>query len=156
MTIRNTRLLVIDTSVVCAAGQTEHPVSSACREVLYAVLNICHQAAVTTTMQKEWKDHMSHVSVRWRSSMTARKKLKTNFQPEKVFLDCSQLTDGDRHTIEEDWHVLEAALSADRVIITHDDSFRRALEKTRKGARLLNSIAWIDPMANGLESVRSL
>jgi rRNA-processing protein FCF1 len=156
MTTRNKRLLVIDTSVVCAAGQTEHPISSACREILYAVLNICHHAAVTTSMQKEWKDHMSHVSILWRSSMHVRKKLKTNFQPEKVFLDCSQLSDGDRHTIEKDWHMLEAALSADRVILTRDNSFRRALEKTPQGARLLSSITWIDPMANGLESVRSL
>ena len=51
MTVKKSRLLVIDTSVVCSAGETKHGESTACREARLAILerinsNRCWMAGV--------------------------------------------------------------------------------------------------------------
>jgi hypothetical protein len=47
------RRLIIDASVMRSAGETEHPVSKACRNTLFEVLKICHKVAVTTELLEE-------------------------------------------------------------------------------------------------------
>ena len=43
MANQGSRRLVIDADVVHSAGETEHPVSSACRRFLETVLDVGHQ-----------------------------------------------------------------------------------------------------------------
>jgi predicted nuclease of predicted toxin-antitoxin system len=88
--------------------------------------------------------------------MTARKKTPKRETPVAVNLDTTGMTDADRETIEKDHHLLQAALSADRIIVTRDDSFRRALGKTPQGAQLLRSIRWINPVKNATEEFKHL
>ncbi len=68
------RLFVIDTSVAKAAGETDHPVSKACRDFMRAMLDICHRMVMTSEISAEWNRRQSHYARKWRAAMVARKK----------------------------------------------------------------------------------
>lgn len=151
-----TRLLVVDASVVQSAGETEHPVSSSCRECLEAIRHICHRVALTPDMWKEWDRHMSRFSRKWRRSMAARRKPLQTVVAADIVLDKTELSERDQKAIEKDWCLLEAASSADRVIITRDDALRSALSKTTEGMRLRESFKWINPVTDGATALQNL
>ena len=155
MTPRGSRLLVIDASVMQSAGETDHPVSSACRKALLAVLEICHRVATTERMRSEWEEHMSRFSRKWLRSMAAHRKSPQNLNPPQIRLDTTGLSNGDCAAIEKDLHVIAAALSADRIVITRDEAIRVTLGKTHQGANLVKSIYWINPI-NQLNLIESL
>ena len=150
-----TRLLVVDASVVCAAGETEHPISSSCRKSLEAIRRICHRVAVTPAIQEEWKNPMSRFSRKWYCSMAARKKLQL-VASAKIVLDTAGLSEGDREAIEKDRCLLEAAFSADYVIVTRDDALRAVLAKTPQGPRIGKRIKWINPVTEGEAALENL
>lgn len=156
MTATNTHLLVVDASVVQSAGETEHPVSSACRNCLLAIRDICHRVAVTDPIREEWNNHMSRFSWKWRRSMAARRKPLQVVNPTQVDLDTSSLSDKERVAVEKDRCLLEAALSADCVIVTRDDALRIALAKTQQGMQLLATITWINPVTDGVAALENL
>jgi hypothetical protein len=149
MTARRSILLVIDASVMQAAGETAHPVSSTCRDALLAILEICHKVATTEKIRDEWKEHMSRFSRKWLHSMAAHRKYPHDVNPDKIVLDTTGLPDEDCAAIEKDLHLIEAAFSADRIIVTRDDALRAALAKTRKGVHVVKSIRWINPINEG-------
>ena len=151
-----TRLLVVDASIVQSAGETEHPVSSSCRNCLEAIRRICHRVAVTPDIRDEWDRHMSRFSRKWRRSMAARRKPLQVVNPTEVDLDTSSLSDKERVAVEKDRCLLEAALSADCVIVTRDDAFRNALAKTPQGVDLLTRITWINPVFGGVNALQGL
>ena len=156
MRARKNRLLVIDASVVQSAGETQHPESSACRETLLAVLRICHRVVLTEAIRDEWKRHMSRFSRKWQLSMTARKKILHDEDPAEVNVDTAGLLDADRDTIEKDLCLVNAALAADRIIVTRDDTLKQALAKTREGARLLRTIKWLNPVTDRAAAIENL
>ena len=53
MANQGSRRLVIDADVVHSAGETEHPVSSACRRFLETVLDVGHQVVMTDAIMAE-------------------------------------------------------------------------------------------------------
>jgi len=55
------------------------------------------------------------------------------------------LTPGEVDALDKDRHLLEAALMADRAIVTRDTKIKSVLAKTPKGARLMRDIQWINP-----------
>ena len=138
------RLLVIDANILRSAGETEHPVSSACRNFLNRVLEICDRMVLTQQIHKEWKEHASRFSRKWRRSMAARRKT-VKVSPKEVPLNKTSLSDKDCDIIEKDWHLVEAAFAADGIIVTRDKEFRRVLEKTEHGGRL-KCIKWVNPV----------
>ncbi len=150
------RLVVVDASVVRAAGETEHPVSSACRDSLEAIRKICHRAVVTSPIREEWRRHMSKFSRKWYRAMAARRKLPTNINPSALKLRWDAYSDSARAAIEKDAGLLEAALEADKVIITLDVSLREALRERRDGAALEQSIRWIHPVTDGVAAISAL
>ena len=149
-----TRRLVVDTSVMQAAGETQHPVSSACRVCLEEIRRICHRVAVTPAIQGEWKSHMSRFSRKWYASMTARRKLSVVPNPPHVHLDVSGLSNSEKRAVEKDRFLLEAALSADCLIVTRDTAFRAAIAKTPEGRSLNRRITWIDPLVDGVQELK--
>ena len=151
-----TRLLVVDSSVIRSAGETDHRVSSSCRACLEKIRLICHRVATTADLQDEWRRHMSRFSRKWRRSMCARKKPLQVINPTCVPLDGIGLTEGDQRAIEKDRCLLEAALSADRVIVTRDRSLQVALAKTRRGKHVMEQITWIDPVDDGAAAIEGL
>ena len=156
MTVRTSRLLVIDASVMRSAGETEDPVSRACREALLVILRVCHRVATTDTIHDEWKSHMSRFARKWLCSMAAHRKPSERVNPADVSVDTAEWSDPDRRLVEKDLRLIEAALSADRIIVTRDDAFRRVLAKTPKGTRLLESITWVNPVLDGSATLENL
>lgn len=150
------RLLVVDASVVRSAGESEHPVSSSCRNCLEAIRHICHRVAVTPPIQVEWNNHMSRFSRKWRRSMAARRKPLQPVTGVEIALDSAGLCEGDRQAIEKDRCLLEAAFAADHVIVTRDNALRSALSKTPKGTKLMARITWINPVTDGVTALENL
>ena len=150
------RLVVVDASVVRAAGETEHPVSSACRNCLEAIRSICHRVALTEPIREEWGRHMSRFSRKWRRSMAARQKPITVLKPNQLELRWNAYSDAARAAIEKDKGLLEAALASDRVIISLDDSLRRALSEHRDGEALLRDVRWLHPVMDGVAAIHAL
>jgi rRNA-processing protein FCF1 len=150
------RLVVVDASVVRAAGETDHPVSSACRACLEAIRTICHRVALTEPIREEWRRHMSRFSRKWQRSMAARRKLPTTVVPQPLALRWDAYSDAAREAIEKDKGLIEAALATDRIIITRDDSLRAALDERRDGQALLRDVRWINPVTDDLEELQAL
>ena len=138
------RVLVIDASVTQSAGETDHPVSKACREFLNDVLTICHHAAVTPELHAEWKHHRSRFSLGWRSAMAARRKLDRIVPAPnaelRAYIDRRITNPDDRAAIEKDLHLVEAALIADKVIVSRDDKARGLFSLP-----MLQTLTWINP-----------
>lgn len=156
MTKIRRRLLVVDASVVSSAGETDHPISSSCRDCLSAILNICHKVAATPAILEEWNRHISRFSRKWCRSMSAHRKPLQSVEPATVAIDLSAYTDSAREQIEKDLCLLEAALAADKIIVTRDDSLKRALAQRPDGKALLKSIKWINPVTDGAKAIESL
>lgn len=150
------RLVIVDASVVRAAGETEHPVSSACRGCLLAILDICHRVGITSESSDEWKRHMSQFSRKWRRSMAARRKAPTTVERVNAPLQLHNYTEKARAAIEKDRHLLEAALAADRIIVTLDESLKSALQQCPDGIALLKTIRWIHPVVDGRRALETL
>jgi rRNA-processing protein FCF1 len=88
--------------------------------------------------------------------MTARRKISQFEDPVEVNVDMAGLSHADRDAIEKDLCLIKAALAADGIIVTRDDSLQRALAKTRDGARLLRTIKWLNPVTDGKAAIESL
>lgn len=156
MTKIRSRLLVVDASVVRSAGETKHPMSSSCRDCLDAILDICHRVAVTPAMLEEWKRHMSWYSRTWRHSMAAHRKPLQSVEPADVPINLSAYTGSTGAQIAKDMCLLEAALGAGKIIVTRDDSLKKALAQRSDGKALLKSIKWINPLADGAAALEAL
>jgi rRNA-processing protein FCF1 len=142
------KLLVVDTCVLRAAGESGHPVASACREYLSAILRICHRTALSKALQKEWRRHMNSMSAKWLTSMFARRKIQW-ITPSPLKYDAHGLSKSDRAEVEKDCPLMEAALAADRIIVTNDKELDRILTKTAAGIRLREQFRWLYPQENG-------
>jgi hypothetical protein len=142
----NSRLLIVDACVVRSAGETQHPVSSACRQCLQEILAICHRVAVTEKILAEWNRHMSRFSRKWRRSMAARKKPLYKIHPKAISLDLNLFSSSAQTLIKKDLHLLEASNAADHIIVSRDDSLKTALNETPQGIGLLKSFQWINPV----------
>jgi len=148
--------LVVDASVVHAAGETAHPVSSSCRDCLETIRHVCHRVAVTARMRDEWNRHMSRFSRKWLRSMAARRKPLQSIAGIGVDIRLDGLSTKEREAILKDRCLLEAAAASDHVIVTLDDALRQALAKTRQGARLAASIRWVNPVHDGVGVLKTL
>lgn len=142
------KLLVVDASVARAAGNSEHPVSSACRQILTDILEICHSVALNPELRQEWSRHQSRFTRKWRASMAARRKPLNDIGTTPCILDLDRFDENSRAAIEKDLHLLELALATDKEIITLDTALSVALRSQSAGTRLHNQISWIDPVTD--------
>jgi hypothetical protein len=92
--------------------------------------------AITTEIGEEWRRHQSKVTRRWRVAMYARKKL--------VFLQVPTFGHGplEREAILKDAHLIEAALSADRIVASLDEHARTLFQTSE-----LNVVTWVNPVS---------
>lgn len=88
--------------------------------------------------------------------MAARRKLPTGAEPNPLELRWEAYSNAARAAIEKDRGLIEAALATDRVIITLDDSLRRALTERRDGEALLRNVQWIHPVTDGVAAIHAL
>jgi hypothetical protein len=143
-------MLVIDASIARAAGEVSmHPTSRDCRELLEAVLKVCHRMAMTDPIKEEWKRHQSRFARRWQVSMMARRKV--------VFIEvAAHLSLEKRITrvesnealaavMEKDRRLIEAALVTEERVISLDDRMREHLRDHVAKLSEVGSICWVNP-----------
>jgi hypothetical protein len=88
--------------------------------------------------------------------MAARRKPLQPVEPANVPINLSAYTKRAREEIEKDMCLLEAALGAEKIILTRDDSLKKALAQRPDGKALLKSIKWINPLADGAKALEAL
>jgi hypothetical protein len=126
------RRLVIDVCIAGAAGSKDG-ISIRCRTLLRKILAICHRLVMTDKLRQEWDKLPSKFALTWHRSMVERKK---EFLPsesstaefEELWLNIQGVSKGksQRAVMEKDFHLIEAALATDKIIISIDDEAREA------------------------------
>jgi hypothetical protein len=157
MSRKMSRLLVVDADVARSAGQTNHPTSMASREFLQAVRGICHRLAFGRQLAAEWKIHCSRYTFVWLASMQSKGKiveLASSDVPDlRGAVEDLNISEKDRDTILKDVHLVEAALAADRAIVSRDDVARSLLRRIAGVMPPLRSIVWVNPTNDAEDGV---
>jgi hypothetical protein len=150
------RLLVIDASVLRSAGnKLGH--SAHCARVLTSILEICHRAVICPEIQKEWNEHQSRISTKWRAAMNARKQLvKTNISDHQTRLtnqvqNLPKISNVQRSALAKDVHLLAAAAHADHIVVSGDGALKSLCD-----AYLTEPIEWLLALNSDSESQRGL
>ena len=146
--------LIIDANVLRSAGgeNATHPTSKHCREILEAVLSICHKACISADLEVEWDKHQSKYAKIWRTAMTSRRKLiRINLLPREELLQQIVAFYQDLETsqiilaVEKDFHLVAAAIETDWIIISLDNKMRDILANICDHTPPLTRIMWVDP-----------
>ncbi len=145
------RLLVIDTDIGRACGESERSSALRCLMTLQAVLKICHRVVLTETLNEEWRRHASHNRrfALWWSEMTDREKVMRIELGDSAELT-EQLvrhghTEDERKQIAKDVHLLAAALRGDLCILSMDERARRRYRQAASSLNEIASICWVNP-----------
>ncbi len=152
---RVSRVLVVDASVVRAAGSLEaiEPVPAICRDLLQTILEVCHRACISDELREEWRRHLSRFSRTWLRSMYARRKIITvPTEPdaglEENFLQVRGLSENEQQALIKDMHLVKAAIAYDKIIMSLDDRTHRILRKIADQNPGLVDLSWINPTTN--------
>lgn len=144
--------VVVDTTVARAAGLTDHPISSACREQLDRIRRICHKVLYSKAIGDEWRKHEGAYFRTWLRSMYSKKKVinsgsaSTHIQVSSI----TELTEKEREALEKDLHLIEAACQGNGIIVTLDKRIEEIWEKLPQKVRTARPITWIDPLKDPL------
>lgn len=110
---------------------------------------ICHRVAVNPKIREEWAVHQSRVADGWRRAMYARRKFVELAVREDLALRnrlVAQMADTrQEEAMLKDYHLVEAALQADGIVVSLDDTARRLFQ-----IRELNTITWVNPVSEHL------
>jgi hypothetical protein len=154
--MKKSKVLVIDADIARAAGET-HPVSSACRDVLNSILEICHKVVLSPILQKEWDEHQSQYAISWRSAMTKRGKVefKQVSKDQQLRANIAQYaaTPEINEIMQKDVHLIETALVTDNIVISMDNKARRHFKTVSTQVIELKEISWANPRPEHQESV---
>ncbi|HEB71342.1 MAG TPA: hypothetical protein ENI77_01830 [Nitrospirae bacterium] len=151
---RNSKLLVIDATVFQAAGgkKGSNQTSSFCSRFLMEVYVICHRAVLTSECNKEWNDHYSHYSIKWKSKMMGARKVDLRHDEEVMnselrdTIEKHASSESKRIAMLKDAHLIEAALNSDKIVISLDDKAKNNFSEIAGKFRELKSIVWINPV----------
>jgi hypothetical protein len=167
------RRLVIDASVARSATLSDNPTSTACREFLQAIYEICHRIVLSADISREWDYNVLQIQtpadkqrtrfiVNWMVAMSRRKGGKI-LRPRvgrdeslRTKVNRLRLPGNDRHEITEDLHLVEAALFFDRIVVSRDDSVRDLLRGIAGSCPEFAKVVWCNPVELGQEGVEWL
>ena len=142
------RRLVVDACVLQSAGGRQHPDSAACGRALEEIHTVGHIVVHTPALYSEWVEHKSRYSLTWLSRMRS-KRLIAGLPTDPVDKRLRARIEGSgQHFTRikaamKDVHLLEAARQTDRAIISVE---RRSKEIFRQIPKVLDGIAWVDPI----------
>ena len=150
MTKSRGRPIVIDASVARSAGQSEHPISSACRQFLEQVLRICHRMVSTEAIRDEWKRHASRYARMWQATMYARRKvdaLLSEPRDDSLRDAMGRLAASPKaaQSMLKDAHLLEAARAASAPVASCDDEARSYFWELARSRREVAEVVWVNP-----------
>ncbi|MYG00087.1 hypothetical protein F4212_13280 [Candidatus Poribacteria bacterium] len=151
MRIRGTKRLVIDTDVVQSSGSENatDPRAVNCRDFLKAVRFHNYRVVVTREINAEWKRHKSGFAHEWKVSMYVRRRIVDINPPENDALhDKITTTTNDPDEVEvmeKDFHLLQAALETDKIIISLDQTVRILFANASHHVGEIRIIIWVNP-----------
>jgi hypothetical protein len=156
---KHSKLLVIDTDIARASGGEDavYPTSKHCRDLLKAVLEICHHVVMSPSIYSEWKRHESRFARTWRVSMVARRKVRPIADEiddtirNRILISIEG--DKNRRALEKDAHLIEAALSTDKIILSLDNTAKRLFEIASKDVQEIRDVIWVNPDLNIEETI---
>ncbi len=150
MTRKMSKRLVIDASVARSAGETDHPLSSACRLTLATVLKVCHRVVMCQQIRKEWAKHQSRYASGWLAAMQSRGKIVRVEIPEEgtlpVLLKSLDVGSKGLKTMQKDLHLVAASLLTDHRIISSDEAARSLFRTASEQIEELRQIHWVNPI----------
>ncbi|RJL44584.1 hypothetical protein D5078_13835 [Pectobacterium carotovorum] len=150
--------IVIDADILRSSSEKEHPISSASRKVLNAVLDSTCFAVVNKELYSEWKKHASKIAVGWRASMESKGKIirctEDNFYYSIVH--DSDLDENLRFIALKDSHLVTLAISHDRIVTSNDDRARKAFCNLCCERTELGKIFWVNVKSNSDEIINVL
>lgn len=143
------RCLVIDASVIRAAGTRERGRSLLCRQFLMHVLEICHHVTLTPDIRQEWKRHHSRFSQKWLHQMFGHKK-QCKVTPADVDSIRKQIadlpvTEKQADAMFKDLPLVAAAMASDRCVVSLDEEVRGLLHTAASRIPQLRSLVWVNP-----------
>lgn len=144
--------LVVDASVARSAGweTAPDPHSRLCREALEAILSFGHQVVLSPECLAEWKRHRSGYSRRWLVRMVSRRKAvfteSVRNEDLRRRLGQVELREGDRRAAEKDFHLVEAAIPQDRIVLSRDEAMRQILRRVAVQIREIQDLLWGNPV----------
>lgn len=152
--------IVVDASVARSAGweTSTHAPSIRCRQALEAILTFGHEVVFSRECLDEWKRHRSNYSKKWLYSMHSSRKVvppEDLTRNEKLRASLSQAapSDSSRAAIAKDAHLLEAALQADRIVISRDETVRILFRQCCPAIKEIRSVLWANPEIEAEEVV---
>ncbi len=150
MTKRGKRL-VVDTDVVRSAGgeNATEIRSTNCRDVLKAILSASHIVVIIKDILEEWKKHQSLFAKTWLRTMFARRlvhNLSISVNEElRLQIEGVTINEKKRTAMLKDIHLIEAALLADKIIISIDGTAKGYFQEVMQEIIVLKQIAWANP-----------
>lgn len=150
------KTIIVDACVATNAGSVEPPasVSIRARAFLEDMREFDHKLGLTTQLEREWKDHAGRFALRWWRTMRVKRHV--------VFVATHHQTASRRRTLqtsnsankkaamEKDWHLIEAALCADRTVASSDATVRRLFARAALAIAQLQPIVWVNPSTEDL------
>jgi cytochrome c553 len=157
---KNTCSIVVDASIARAAGTTDAPTSSNCRDFLFGLRDAtqCH-CVFSPELRDEWKKHASVLSAKWQNSMLSRRRVThlpaaKNDQLQAHLNKCAGTISGQADialklkvstALAKDAHLVEAAIQAGNRVASLDEALRSYLQVCARTHANLKRIAWVNP-----------
>lgn len=151
--------IVVDASVARSAGREtalSEP-SLRCRQVL-KVIEKSHEIVFSQECLDEWKRHGSNAAKDFIAGMFAKRKVvppqnlaRNDELRSKLAVTAS--SDSSRAAIEKDTHLLEAALQADRIVISRDETVRTLFRQCCPAVKEIRNVLWANPEIEAEEVV---
>lgn len=146
--------LVIDASVARASGGegATHPTSIVTRNFLQAVSTLCHKAVMTPAIRDEWNQHQSGYARTWRRSMMARRRLilldVEKRQDVRQAVELEDITPEQKDAMFKDCHLIEAAITTDKQIVSLDDTARKLFVGLSHRVADIQDVMWVNPVTD--------
>lgn len=152
----HSKRIVVDTSVAHAAGESIHPTSSACRQWLLKIEEICHKVVLSEELFSEWNEHASRFTRKWKTKMAGRGKPVREITNKTLSINYQLMSKKEAEAVKKDLCLLSSALSneSDGIILTCDNQIKEILEKTQP--EVMKRIQWMHPVDDSSELLHNL
>lgn len=139
----NRKRIVVDADIVSV---NQYP--KECRKFMNDILNICHHVVLSEPILTEWKNHQLDHYIRWRGSLVEKNKecfIAPEQFPDIKIKIISNTPEDKLEPVLKDYHLIDAALATDKIIISLDNHARKAYSKISAQVKELKQITWLDP-----------
>ena len=137
---------VIDADIARAANDLSNNISARCNADVLCSIQRHHSAVFSRRLLEEWKKHHSSFASRWLASMLQQNCVnfsdKEQPQLRKEVIKCCP---GRESVIDKDFHLLEAAIEYDRIVLSCDKKARNCFSVAAHTVKELENILWQNP-----------